>query len=103
MMDALADVETDIFNTPRCPTCNRQLPLDPTAEDMLRTRLGENIRRARIAAGMTQEEVAFTFVPPMSRASITRIEGGHQSIDLERLVVLASIIGVPWREFFDGL
>lgn len=87
----------------RCPTCQRFLPVSPAAQDILRTRLGENIRRARIAAGMTQEEVAINFDPPMARATLTRIEGGQAAIDFDRLVILASIIGVELRELLTGL
>lgn len=103
MTTTLDGEAVEISHVPRCPTCHRQLPVDLSAQDILRVRLGDNIRRARIAAGMTQEEVAVNFDPPMSRVSITRIEGGKQPIDFEKLVVMASIIGVDWRDFLAGL
>jgi transcriptional regulator with XRE-family HTH domain len=53
---------------------------------------GRRLRRARLAAELTQEQVG-AFVG-LSRTSVTNIEGGRQQIPLHLLVRLASAVGV---------
>jgi ribosome-binding protein aMBF1 (putative translation factor) len=85
----------------RCPTCGRSLPLNPDLIPSIREQIGENIRKHRVAAGMSQEEVAANFDPPLARAILTRTENGQQRIELDRLIMIASIIGVDWRVLLE--
>lgn len=94
-------IEKVYTDADRCPTCQRTLPLDPAVLPDVRTQIGENIRKARVAAGMSQEEVAANFDPPIARAIITRTENGQQRIEIDRLIMIASIIGVEWRDLLD--
>lgn len=53
---------------------------------------GRRLRRARLDAELTQEQVAT--VVGMSRTSVTNIEAGRQQIPLHLLVRLAGAVGV---------
>lgn len=85
----------------RCPTCQRFLPIEPDDMAKIREQIGRNLRHARVEAGMTQDEVARNFDPPIARAVITRIENGQQSLEVERLVMMASILGVDWKKIVE--
>ncbi|MEU5716543.1 helix-turn-helix transcriptional regulator [Streptomyces sp. NPDC020403] len=55
--------------------------------------IGEHIRTARQAAGLTQEQVALRI--GMDRATYNRIEQGHSSPLLDSLILIADALGVP--------
>lgn len=61
-------------------------------ENLLKRRVGANIRRAREAKGLNQEALARAV--GYSRASITNIELGNQNVNLQTLYQLAAVLGV---------
>lgn len=58
--------------------------------------LGRRLRRARLAAELTQEQVGA--LVGLSRTSVTNIEAGRQQIPLHLLVRLANAVGVSASE-----
>ncbi|MFI9497830.1 helix-turn-helix domain-containing protein [[Kitasatospora] papulosa] len=58
-----------------------------------RRAIGDHIRTARLAAGLTQEQVALRI--GMDRATYNRIEMGHAAALLDSLIRIADAIGVP--------
>lgn len=62
----------------------------------LYARVGANIRRCRIAAGMTQE--ALSLAAGIGRTSITNIEYGRQRLQLDTLALIARELGVDAAE-----
>ncbi|MBD2831677.1 helix-turn-helix domain-containing protein [[Kitasatospora] papulosa] len=58
-----------------------------------RRAIGDHIRTARLAAGLTQEQVALRI--GMDRATYNRIEMGHSAALLDSLIRIADAIGVP--------
>ncbi|MFI9621515.1 helix-turn-helix domain-containing protein [[Kitasatospora] papulosa] len=58
-----------------------------------RRAIGDHIRTARLAAGLTQEQVALRI--GMDRATYNRIEQGHSAALLDSLIRIADAIGVP--------
>ncbi|MFC8583268.1 helix-turn-helix domain-containing protein [Streptomyces sp. NPDC057217] len=67
----------------------------PTPEWVLarRRQIGDQIRAARLHANLTQEQVAHLI--PMDRATYNRIEQGHAAPQLDTLLLIAHVIGVP--------
>lgn len=62
-------------------------------------RLGEAMREARFALGLTQEEVATRL--GMSRTSLTNIEIGRQRVLLADVFVFAKALKVTARSLFE--
>ena len=62
--------------------------------------VGETVRDLRLAAGLSQEELAYR--AGLNRTYIGPIENGERSVGLDALVVLADALGVSVREFFTG-
>ena len=58
-----------------------------------RRALGANLRAARLAANLTQEQVAL--MTGIDRATYNRIEQGHSSPLVDTLFLVADAIGVP--------
>jgi transcriptional regulator with XRE-family HTH domain len=58
-----------------------------------RQRIGEQIREARLARGLTQEAVTNRI--GMDRATYVRIERGQASPLLDTLILIADAIGIP--------
>ncbi|MFC9036789.1 transcriptional regulator with XRE-family HTH domain [Streptomyces griseus] len=58
-----------------------------------RRAIGDHIRTARLAAGLTQEQVALRI--GMDRATYNRIEMGHAAALVDSLIRIADAIGVP--------
>ena len=58
-----------------------------------RRAIGDRIRTARLAAGLTQEETALRI--EMDRATYNRIEQGHSAALIDSLILIADAIGVP--------
>ena len=68
--------------------------------------LGGNIRALRIAAGMTQEQVAAKLQLAgcdVSRSIYSQIECGTYGVRVSELVALKQIFGVDYNAFFAGL
>jgi transcriptional regulator with XRE-family HTH domain len=61
-----------------------------------RRRIGDRIRAARLYANLTQEKVALA--SGVDRASVNRIEQGHQAPTIDTLLLLADAIGVDLAE-----
>jgi transcriptional regulator with XRE-family HTH domain len=67
---------------------------DPPEWVLTRRRvIGEAIREARQAAGLTQEGVALRI--GMERPNYNRIEMGHSAARIDSLLLIADAIGVP--------
>lgn len=70
------------------------------------TQLGENIRALRLAAGMTQEEVARQVQLAgydMSRSIYSQIESGSYNIRVEELIILKKLFNATYDAFFEGI
>ena len=60
--------------------------------------IGRNVKKAREAAGLSQEELAELL--GVSRATLSAIENGHIAIDSGKLLAAARVLGRPVSEFF---
>lgn len=68
--------------------------------------LGQNIRRMRLNAHMTQEEVAAQLQLAgcdISRSVYAQIECGAYNIRISELVVLKRLFNVDYNAFFEGV
>ena len=67
---------------------------------------GANIRALRLAAGLTQEQVAAKLQVEgldVSRSIYSQIERGTYNIRVEELVLLRRIFSCSYDDFFRGL
>lgn len=67
---------------------------------------GANIRALRLAAGMTQEQVAARLQlagHDVSRSIYSQMEGGTYNIRVEELAALRRIFAASYDEFFRGI
>jgi transcriptional regulator with XRE-family HTH domain len=62
---------------------------------------GENLRRCRRRAGLSQEELSFR--SSVHRTDISKIERGESLPRTDTLLKLAGGLGVPPHELLDGL
>ena len=72
------------------------MPRSTESPDWVLTRrrtIATQIRAARVAANLTQENVALT--TGIDRATYNRIEQGHSAPLLDTLILIADAIGVP--------
>ncbi len=65
----------------------------PLSEDGLYRAIGERIRAARLAKGLTGEQLGAAI--GMVRASISNMEGGRQHLSIYALYQLAEVLDVP--------
>ena len=80
-------------------------------EDMARTinqdiSIGENLRRLRCRAGLTQEQAAARIQVkgiPMSREIISQMERGAHNINVSVLIAMKEIYKASFDEFFVNL
>lgn len=63
-------------------------------------RYGENLKRLRIARGMSQEELAKA-LGYTNRSSINKIEIGRSNIPTDKIARTAEVLGVSPLELFD--
>lgn len=56
--------------------------------------LGERVRHARQAKGLTQAELGARLVPPVTRASVANLEAGKQRVLAHTLQQLAATLDV---------
>lgn len=56
-------------------------------------KVGARIRSLRERRGLTQEMLAFSMTPQLTRASISNIENGTQRLMLTQLVDIADALG----------
>lgn len=64
-------------------------------------RLGENVRRARVERGWTQEELADR--TSLAVVQISRIERGRREVRLSTVIKLIEGLGVAPEALLDGL
>ena len=57
--------------------------------------LGESIRQARVAAGMTLEGLASSLEHPISKQALSKYERGQAQPPLDRLADIAAALSVP--------
>ena len=62
---------------------------------------GENLRRARKRAGLSQEELAVR--ASLHRTEIGLVERGERSVRLDTAIKLAGAAGVPLAELVAGI
>lgn len=68
--------------------------------------LGENIRRIRLACGLTQEQTVAKLQvlgSPLSRSTYSLIEMGRGNIFVNDLVGLQKVFNVSYDEFFKDI
>lgn len=65
-------------------------------------RLGARVRKARLAANLSQDEVARSMDPPMTRASIANVESAKQRVLAHQIAMLARILRVPAYTLLTG-
>ncbi len=67
----------------------------------IRTTIGWNIRRLRVAKGLSQERLALE--ANVDRSYVGRIERGDENVTISTLEALAVAIGVPVVRLFDDV
>ncbi len=68
--------------------------------------LGQNIRKLRLAAHLTQEEITAKMQLAgcdISRSIYSQMESGSYNIRVSELVALSEILGVDFNTLFEGL
>ena len=68
--------------------------------------LGENIKRIRLACGLTQEQTIARLQvlgSPISRSTYSLIEMGRGNIYVNDLVGLKTVFNVSFEDFFEGI
>ena len=69
-------------------------------------KLGENIKRIRLACGLTQEQTIARLQvlgSPISRSTYSLIEMGRGNIYVNDLVGLKTVFNVSYEDFFEGI
>jgi transcriptional regulator with XRE-family HTH domain len=69
--------------------------------EAINKRFGENLRRAREARGLTQEELAH--LAGIHRTEVGLLERAGREPRLATLVKLATALGVPLGDLFEGI
>jgi transcriptional regulator with XRE-family HTH domain len=64
--------------------------------------LGEQIRRVRERAALSQAELAERLRPPVTRAAIANIENAKQRVLVHMLVDMAAALGVAVSDLLPG-
>lgn len=64
-------------------------------------RIGENLRRMRLVAGLAQEEVAARL--GITYQQVQKYERGESRLSASRMYDLAAYFHVPYASFFEGL
>jgi len=62
---------------------------------------GQNLRQARLGAGLTQVELSLA--TPLDRAAISRLECGERAPDLPTLMRLCTALGTPPTTLVQGI
>ena len=68
--------------------------------------IGDNLRKLRNAANLTQEQVVAQLQPrnlPTSRSVYSQIEAGTYNIRISELIALAEIFHTDFNTIFNGL
>jgi transcriptional regulator with XRE-family HTH domain len=77
------------------------VPKDKRQAEEIARRFGQNLRRARKRAAMSQEELAVG--ASLHRTEIGLIERGHRVARIDTLIKIASSLGVSPEELLDGI
>lgn len=77
------------------------MPRDKKQSEEIARRFGQNLRRARKRAAMSQEELAVG--ASLHRTEIGLIERGHRIARIDTLIKIASSLGVSPLELLDGI
>jgi transcriptional regulator with XRE-family HTH domain len=77
------------------------VPKDKKQSEEIARRFGQNLRRARKRAAMSQEELAVG--ASLHRTEIGLIERGHRVARIDTLIKIASSLGVSPLELLDGI
>ena len=64
-----------------------------------RTLVGRNLRRLRLAAGISQEELGFR--ANLDRTYVSSVERGHRNISIDNIFRLASALECDPRELLN--
>lgn len=64
-------------------------------------RLGENLRQARLRAGLSQGDLQRAGV--IEKKNLSPYENGHSLPQIDTLLLLAAALGVPLSELLKGL
>jgi transcriptional regulator with XRE-family HTH domain len=67
----------------------------------VKTRLGENLRRCRKQADLSQEELSFR--AGLHRTAVSQLERGIRAARADTLVRLAGALEIPAASLLDGL
>lgn len=67
----------------------------------LQERFGANVKRARMAAGLSQAEVGIR--ASLHRTEIGLLERGERLPRIDTAIRIASALGVPFAELVDGI
>lgn len=86
-------VRLTMLNLLRIGMDRMALPPGPKVPSGLRSVFGRNLRAAREAAGLTQEQLADT--AQITRVYVTQIEGGLRNVSLDVAVELAKAVHRP--------
>ena len=70
-------------------------------DDLIINLFGENVRRLRLAKGLSQEDLAE--LADCHRNYIGYVERGERNISLTKIVNIASALGCSCQELFQGL
>ena len=68
-------------------------------------RVGNNIRRLREKAGLTQEQIAARLQIEgcdITRSAVAKIEVGQRHLYPDEIILLKKILGVRYDEIFDA-
>ena len=77
------------------------MPKDKKQSEEIARRFGQNLRRARKRAAMSQEELAVG--ASLHRTEIGLIERGHRIARIDTMIKIASSLGVSPLELLDGI
>jgi transcriptional regulator with XRE-family HTH domain len=77
------------------------VPKDKRQSEEIARRFGQNLRRARKRAAMSQEELAVG--ASLHRTEIGLIERGHRVARIDTLIKIASSLGVSPLELLEGI
>lgn len=61
--------------------------------------VGRNIRAARLAAGLSQNQLALTLEPAKDRTQVVRWEAGRIQPSRRNLIALGLVLDRPWTWF----
>jgi transcriptional regulator with XRE-family HTH domain len=67
----------------------------------IKTQVGINARKARLRAGLSQDEASFN--ASLDRTYVGNLERGKVNATIESLAGLASALDIPVKDFFEEL